>query len=603
MCGILICIYFVLAFISCENDKYKSPGMMVVNRNTGEIYVALTTYKAVSIIDIGDKAIVGRISLPLNPTGLALSSNGQLLYVSAGKEDGHIYTINTVERQIVADLLVGHSPERIVLSKDEKSLFVANRFSNNISVIDLAQNKIVRNIPVVREPRSIQLSVDGKMLFVANFLPDQQSKDSIVASKITFIDTETGDICGNVLMPNGSQSVFGLSCSLDGSFLYVTHLLSRYNMPLTQLDRGWINTNALSIIDIKNKNVYATLLLDDIDNGAANPADIYQDSDGKLYIAVSGTNELMILDMNGLCRKLDSFFNSQSISQTEAKETLSSSLNFLTEFKKRIQLEGKSPRYIEEFGNQIIISSYFSSFLEIYDPINKAIDKIRIGKDEINDANRRGEQLFCDATLCYQKWQSCVSCHPDARMDGINWDQMNDGLGNPKNTKSLLFSHKTPPSMVTGIRASAEIAVRKGILHILNSPVSEESAICMDSYLQSLTPVASPYIQSYEAYSRKIGKSGEELFEKANCISCHNGDYYTDGKSYNVGTGVGNDKERAFDTPTLREVWRTGPYLYDGRARTIKEVLTIFNFNEKHGMTHDLTEEEIKLLELYVLTL
>ena len=32
---------------------------------------------------------------------------------------------------------------------------------------------------------------------------------------------------------------------------------------------------------------------------------------------------------------------------------------------------------------------------------------------------RKGEQYFNDATLCFQKWQSCASCHPDARADGL----------------------------------------------------------------------------------------------------------------------------------------------------------------------------------------
>ena len=49
---------------------------------------------------------------------------------------------------------------------------------------------------------------------------------------------------------------------------------------------------------------------------------------------------------------------------------------------------------------------------------------------------RKGEMLFNDAQLCFQGWQSCASCHPaDARADGLNWDLLNDGIGNPKNVK------------------------------------------------------------------------------------------------------------------------------------------------------------------------
>ena len=81
---------------------------------------------------------------------------------------------------------------------------------------------------------------------------------------------------------------------------------------------------------------------------------------------------------------------------------------------------------------------------------------------------RQGDMYFHDATICFQNWQSCATCHPnDARMDGLNWDLLNDGMGNPKNTKTLLLSHQTPPCMATGIRKNAEVAVRSGVKYIL----------------------------------------------------------------------------------------------------------------------------------------
>jgi len=51
-------------------------------------------------------------------------------------------------------------------------------------------------------------------------------------------------------------------------------------------------------------------------------------------------------------------------------------------------------------------------------------------------------------------------------------------------------------------------------------------------------------------------------------------------------------------TPTLREVWRTAPYLYDGRALTIEEALLI-----KDRGVEDLTPEELSALAEYVRSL
>ena len=74
-------------------------------------------------------------------------------------------------------------------------------------------------------------------------------------------------------------------------------------------------------------------------------------------------------------------------------------------------------------------------------------------------------------------------------------------------------------------------------------------------------------------------------------------------KMYNVGTGKGRETDKAFDTPTLIELWRTAPYLNDGSAATIKDVLTVFNKNDMHGETSDLSEKQLQQLAEYVLSL
>jgi cytochrome c peroxidase len=214
---------------------------------------------------------------------------------------------------------------------------------------------------------------------------------------------------------------------------------------------------------------------------------------------------------------------------------------------------------------------------------------------------RKGEMLFNDASICFQKWHSCASCHPgQGRSDGLNWDLLNDGIGNPKNTKSLLLAHKTPPAMITGVRDSGEAAVRTGIKHILFAVRPEGDALAIDEYLKSLKPVPSPYL--VKGKLSKSAKRGRKLFEKAGCAQCHKEPLYTDLQKYNVDIGEGRDKDREFDTPTLVEIWRTAPYLYDGRAVTIEEVLTKYNPGDKHGVTSNLTKGEISDLAEFVLS-
>jgi cytochrome c peroxidase len=218
---------------------------------------------------------------------------------------------------------------------------------------------------------------------------------------------------------------------------------------------------------------------------------------------------------------------------------------------------------------------------------------------------REGERWFNDATLCSQGWQSCASCHDDdARTDALNWDLLNDGAHNPKNTRSLLFAHRTPPVMSLGVRADAETAVRAGLHHMLFADVPPQVPEAVDAYLRSLQPIPSPRLT--EGRFSAAAKRGERLFvsPRTGCANCHPAPLFTDLGAYDVGTAGDYDRASdSFDTPTLLELWRTAPYLHDGSAATLRDVLTTGNPGGRHGTTSHLTTRELDDLVEYLLSL
>ena len=129
-------------------------------------------------------------------------------------------------------------------------------------------------------------------------------------------------------------------------------------------------------------------------------------------------------------------------------------------------------------------------------PIVRLKSKVlNLGSGKKITIERRGEMLFNDASLCFQRWQSCASCHPgEARIDRLNCDLLNDGIGNPKNTRSMLLAHRTPPVMWRGVREQADTAVHASIKHIQFAERSEEDAVAIDQYLKLLHPVPRPYL-------------------------------------------------------------------------------------------------------------
>ena len=84
---------------------------------------------------------------------------------------------------------------------------------------------------------------------------------------------------------------------------------------------------------------------------------------------------------------------------------------------------------------------------------------------------------------------------------------------------------------------------------------------------------------------------------------CHPPPLYTDLKQYDLGLGAGLDREQAFDTPTLIEAWRTGPWLHDGRSSSLREVLTVHNPEGRHGSTAELGEAELDDLVAFLRSL
>jgi hypothetical protein len=387
------------------------------------------------------------------------------------------------------------------------------------------------------------------------------------------------------------------------------------------------------------------VLLDNLENGAANPWGIAWSADGtRLVVTHAGTHEISVIDFPTLMVHLldvrttfalDKTVDPNTIFRTQPE--LADDLPFLTGSRQRVNLTQTDlgPRAVVVAGHTAYVANYFSDTLTKIDLTASPYkpESIPLGPKPKMNAIRKGELYFHDATICFQGWQSCSSCHPnDGRADGLNWDLPNDGLGNSKNTKSLLLAHKTPPAMSLGVRATAETAVRAGIQHILFTKQPEEVAGSMDEYLKSLKPVTSPCL--VHGKLSKTAKRGEKVFTRAGCDVCHAPGLYTDLQPHDVGTrgektfaradcevchGSGlhtnphphgvctrslNDRPTdKFYTPTLVEVWRTAPYLHDGSAATMHDVVTTYNPHDEHGETSNLSQQEIDDLCEYVLSL
>jgi len=604
---LMIGVAMAMAETSSGREDYLSPLALAADRDGKNLYIAEATAGSVAVFDVAGGKAARRIALPSSPEGLVLSPDGSRLYVTGGAEAGEVFIVNTASGKVTGKIAAGHTPMAPVLSPDGKSLYVCNRFNNDVSVIDLAAGKEVARIAVSREPIAAAVTGDGALLFVANHLPGVAATSDVVAACVSVIDLKAMRQTASLMLPNGSTSLRGLCISPDGRYVYVTHTLGRYQIPTTQLERGWMNTSALSVIEVAGRKLVNTVLLDDVDLGGANPWGVACSADGRLLcVTHAGTHELSVIDRAALHEKLDKAALGQRVNDvTGAAADVPNDLSFLVGLRRRIKLAGNGPRGLIVLGRKAFAAEYYSDSVAVVDIESSSTASVRslaLGPKVPLSPVRKGEMLFNDAGLCFQQWQSCASCHPDSRADGLNWDLLNDGIGNPKNTKSMLLAHATPPVMSLAVREDAEYAVRSGIKFILFAVRPDEDAKAIDEYLKAMKPVPSPRL-TRNGKLTPAAKRGKAVFDKAGCAACHSGPYHTDMKAYKIGTGTGMDKDKAFDTPALVEVWRTAPYLHDGRAGNLQDLLTVDNPNDQHGSTRGLSKDELNDLVEYVLSL
>ena len=503
-----------------------------------------------------------------------IATDGSYIYALTGGLDGAVVKLSK-NFDILSVTKVGHTPCDIAFAKGKA--YVVNRFSSDISVISVSDMTVMSTVEADgREP--ISAVAVGDNIYVACHLPDESTKESVMSANLNIISASTDKLTKTLPFVNGSSGIKDICVSPDGNTVYVSHIVGRYAYPTTQLDRAWINSNCVSIVDTKFQTIICSVLLDEVDKGAANPWGVTVSSDGKyLCVALSGLDEIMLVDRVKMHSRIDDVVNKKSSALVSSADVIVDYLPFLNNCRERIAV-GKGVRAITEKDGILYCGLYFDGRVDAVNLSDKKVTSLSFTSQPEANEVRKGHILWSDATLCYQGWQSCNSCHPDAVVDGFNWDNLNDGLGGGgKNTKSMLYSHRTPPVMSTGIRADAEIAVGAGMKFIQFNTLDEENLIYIDEYLKSLYPVASPYLNK-DGTLTESAEAGKALFEQ-NCASCHPAPLYTDNNLYDVGTKHFSGDSGEYDVPTLNEVWRTAPYMHDGSMNTIEEVVRYFSKN------------------------
>jgi YVTN family beta-propeller protein len=229
---------------------------------------------------------------------------------------------------------------------------------------------------------------------------------------------------------------------------------------------------------------------------------------------------------------------------------------------------------------------------------------------------RHGEQIFYTASYSFQGEIGCASCHIDSTFDGMTWNLEPDGFGrNTVDNKMLEDIKDTEPYKWNGGNPDipTECGPRTEKYFWRSENYDNRTLADLTVYIRSLPSRPNRWRQvngeltpaqerGQAIFARSVDKFGKPIDEHNRCSYCHSGPKGTNQKLFDVGTRKPNDNNSLLKSQPLTNIALTAPYLHDGSAHTLEEIWTVYNPDDKHGRTNDLTKDELNDLIEYLRT-
>jgi PQQ-dependent catabolism-associated beta-propeller protein len=140
------------------------PRRFVVTPDGAELWVTDELSSELHIIDTASLEVKDVLSfLPpgfrpedVTPVGMAITADGSRVLVTLGRAN-HVAVVDTATRDTLSYILVGSRAWDVVLTRDERTAYVANGLSDDITVIDMEAMRPVQSLAVGRTPHSIRV--------------------------------------------------------------------------------------------------------------------------------------------------------------------------------------------------------------------------------------------------------------------------------------------------------------------------------------------------------------------------------------------------------------------------------------------------------------
>ena len=202
-------------------DKWPnkiSPAGICINDAKNILYVVTKDDSCLYEVNLKTNKTIKKTALPAEAYTCVLSNDGSELYISIwGAEKLVVY--NTLSQKITNSINTGTHPNDLILSKNGKTIYVANGEDNSVSVVDIKNKKVIEtlncalypNAPTGSATNGVALSADEKTLYIAN------ADNNCLA---VFDLTEIGNSKSKGFIPVGW---YPTSVKVVGTKIYVTN--------------------------------------------------------------------------------------------------------------------------------------------------------------------------------------------------------------------------------------------------------------------------------------------------------------------------------------------------------------------------------------------
>ena len=593
------------------NERYLSPIEMALSPDGHLLYVVCQASDELRVVELASGKIVSTVSVGHVPRGIVLSPDGRHIYVTNAWSDT-VSLIDATTLRVVRTLPTGFEPTGIVCDRSGVTLYIANRLSSDISVIDVNTGQEIKRLLAGRGASYLALSADGKWIYGTHIYPNAGAFRTQPNSEITVIDTARQAVVERKRL-NNVAGVFHVALSVDGKLGVAAQLRPKNLIPLAHVEHGWAFGDSLSLF---GDDVGGTVQvpIDELDRYYALPWGVAITPDkSKMFVTTAGSESVTVIDV----RKLLDFAHTrrQPLTSNLAND-LSASANYVTA---RIPV-GRNPRgaLLSPDGTRLYVANRLDDNISVIDTSSvEVISTIDLGGPKTVNALRRGEQLFFTADYAFQGQFGCANCHLDATIDGLQWDLEPDGFGKDiVDNRSLENLAGTEPFKWNGSNPDmpTECGPRTEKFFYRSQSYNPQELTDLVTFVYSLPYRPNRYRlangeltpaqeRGKAIFERTKYKNGHPIPEKNQCAYCHSGPKYTNQQQVDVGTGKSTDRSPVIDVPQLPNVAYSAPYLHDGSARSLEEIWTVFNPKDTHGVSNDLTKDELNDLIEYLKTL